>query len=280
MTTTFGEKLLASTEQHGRLCVGIDPQQELLKAWGLPNSVSGLAQFAEICVAAFSNTVAAVKPQVAFFERFGSQGFGILERTIAQLRENGCVVISDAKRGDIGSTMAGYAEAWLHPDSPLSSDAVTVSPFLGIGSLSPIFELAEDLGKGVFVLAATSNPEAASFQDRLDSTGRTVSQEIVDAVSDLNSPAAQRGALGNIGVVVGATLKDPPQLDRLGGPILMPGVGVQGGSHEDVRRIAGPMFPAAFPNVSRAVLSCGPDIGSLQKAVNEFGEFFKIRPVR
>ncbi|ETZ89849.1 orotidine 5'-phosphate decarboxylase [Mycobacteroides abscessus MAB_030201_1075] len=115
--------------------MGIDPHPELLRAWGFDADAAGLARFSDICVEAFAD-VAIVKPQVAFFESHGAAGYSVLERAIAGLRDAGVLVLADAKRGDIGSTMAAYAQAWLG-DSPLSSDAVTASPYLGFGSLSP-----------------------------------------------------------------------------------------------------------------------------------------------
>ncbi len=247
--------------------MGIDPHDSLLAAWGLPTSVEGLREFSRICVEAVSDTVALVKPQVAFYERFGSAGFAVLEETIAELRARGCLVLADAKRGDIGSTMAGYATAWLDPDSPLASDAVTVSPYLGFHSLDPVLELAERYAKGVFVLAATSNPEARQLQDQRDAHGRSISQQIVDQVAAANRVHTDRGDIGNIGVVVGATLEHPPELAEIGGPILLPGVGAQGATARDVSLIAPDNQFLAFPNVSRAILSHGPEIGDLRRSV-------------
>ena len=264
---TFGEKLLNAASTRGRLCVGIDPHESLLTSWGLPVNVDGLAEFSRACVEAFADTVALVKPQVAFYERFGSAGFAILEETIQTLRERGCLVVSDAKRGDIGSTMAGYASAWLDPASPLSSDAVTVSPYLGFHSLDPVFELAEQHGRGVFVLAATSNPEARELQDQQNADGVSISQQIVDQAAALNAPYMAQGKAGNIGVVIGATLSKPPRLSTLGGTILMPGVGAQGGTASDVDEIAGDMAHLAFPNVSRSILETGPDIAEMKNSV-------------
>lgn len=253
---SFGEKLVAAGEEHGRLCVGIDPHASLLHAWGLEDSADGVREFAERCVEAFAGHVALVKPQVAFFERFGSRGFQVLEDTIAALRDAGTLVVADAKRGDIGSTMEGYAQAWLGEGSPLQSDAVTVSPYLGVGALSPAIERG-----GVFVLGATSNPEAVDFQSRTLDGGASVAQYTIDRCAELN----QSASVGSVGVVVGATLDNPPRLDDLNGPVLMPGVGAQGGTADDVRRIAGRNFSLVFPSVSRSVLSAGPNISDLRK---------------
>lgn len=265
-TPTFGQRLHEAAAERGRLCVGIDPHASLLEAWGLGDDVAGLAEFSRRCVEAFADSAALVKPQVAFYERFGSAGFRVLEQTLADLREAGCLTVADAKRGDIGSTMAGYAHAWLGEDSPLRADAVTVSPYLGVGALAPVLELAEERGAGVFVLAATSNPEAVTLQSQVGEDGRSIAQQVVDECAQYNAPHAEAGTPGNIGVVVGATLAQAPDLSQLNGPVLMPGVGTQGGSVEDIERIAEGTGHLAFPNISRAVLSEGPDVVALRRA--------------
>lgn len=264
---TFGERLVAAGAERGRLCVGIDPHPHLLEAWGLSVDVDGLRTFTMRCVEAFADTAAVVKPQVAFFERFGSRGFAVLEEALTGLREQGCMSLADAKRGDIGSTMAGYAQAWLGEDSPLRSDAVTVSPYLGVGALSPVFDLAEDTGRGVFVLAATSNPEAVALQS-LSVDGRTVAQRVVDELAQRNASAdGAETSVGALGVVVGATLEAPPALDHLNGPVLLPGVGAQGATPADVRELTAAAPELGFANVSRAILARGPQVPDLRKAV-------------
>src|SRR4051795_3747271 len=114
---TFGRRLTDAIEKRGPLCVGIDPHPALLTRWGLTDDVAGLERFARTVVEALADRVAVVKPQSAFFERFGSRGIGILESTIRQSREAGALVLLDVKRGDIGSTMAAYADAYLDPSS-------------------------------------------------------------------------------------------------------------------------------------------------------------------
>ncbi|BBY35856.1 hypothetical protein MMIN_39170 [Mycolicibacter minnesotensis] len=172
------------------------------------------------------------------------------------------LVLADAKRGDIGSTMAAYAAAWAG-ESPLAADAVTASPYLGFGSLQPLLETAAQYGRGVFVLAATSNPEGASVQRARDADGRTVAQTIVDAVAEANA-AAQRP--GSIGVVVGATLAEVPDLSALGGPVLIPGIGAQGGRPEALAGLGGAPSATLLPAVSREVLRAGPDVEALRAA--------------
>lgn len=258
---SFGIRLAEATATRGPLCLGIDPHPELLSAWGLPSTPDGLASFSERCVEAFTG-FAVVKPQVAFFESYGSAGYAVLERTIAALREAGVLVLADAKRGDIGSTMAAYAAAWAG-ESPLAADAVTASPYLGFGSLQPLLDTAAAHQRGVFVLAATSNPEGASVQCAR-AGGGTVAQTIVDAAAAANRAAG--GQPGSIGVVVGATLREVPDLSALGGPVLVPGIGAQGGRPEDLAGLGGAAQGTLLPAVSREVLRAGPSVGGLRDA--------------
>ncbi|MEN3224404.1 orotidine-5'-phosphate decarboxylase [Mycolicibacterium porcinum] len=260
----FGQRLTAAVSERGPLCPGIDPHPELLRAWGLSADADGLAAFSDICVTAFAG-FAMVKPQVAFFEAYGSAGFAVLERTMAALREAGVLVLADAKRGDIGSTMAAYAVAWAG-DSPLAADAVTASPYLGFGSLQPLLDTAAAHGRGVFVLAATSNPEGASVQ-RAMAGSRTVAQSVVDDVASVNRSAANQAAgpsTGSVGVVVGATVTDLPDLSALGGPVLVPGVGAQGGRADALGGFGGARL--VLPTVSREVLRAGPAVADLRAA--------------
>ena len=258
---SFGARLAAAITARGPLCVGIDPHPELLHAWGLPVTADGLARFCDICVQAFAG-FAVVKPQVAFFEAYGSAGFTVLERTTAALRGAGVLVLADAKRGDIGSTMAAYAQAWVG-EGPLATDAVTASPYLGFGSLMPLLEVAAAHDRGVFVLAATSNPEGASIQ-RAVIDGRSVAQSVVDAAGTLNRVAG--GEFGSVGVVVGATLDQVPDLSALGGPVLVPGVGAQGGRPEALAGLGGARAGPLLPAVSRDVLRAGPDPAAVRRA--------------
>jgi orotidine-5'-phosphate decarboxylase len=260
--TGFGARLAEAKSRRGPLCLGIDPHPELLKAWDLPATADGLAAFCDTCVEAFSG-FAVVKPQVAFFETYGAAGFAVLERTIAALRSAGVLVLADAKRGDIGSTMAAYAAAWAG-DSPLAADAVTASPYLGFGSLRPLLEAAAANDRGVFVLAATSNPEGATVQ-RATFDGRSVSQLIVDQARVVNR-SATGSEPGYVGVVVGATVFEAPDVSELGGPVLVPGVGVQGGRLEALGGLGGAAPGQLLPAVAREVLRAGPSVSDLRAA--------------
>ncbi|MEU0551788.1 orotidine-5'-phosphate decarboxylase [Micromonospora sp. NPDC005979] len=263
---SFGTRLHRAVNERGPLCVGIDPHPGLLARWGLADDVDGLDRFTRTVVDALGDRVAVVKPQSAFFERFGSRGVAILESTIRQLREAGSLVLLDVKRGDIGSTVSAYASAYLDPSSPLYVDAVTASPYLGVGSLAPMFELAAKHGGGVFVLALTSNPEGAAVQRARTADGRTVAQTVIDEISQLNSGA---DPLGSFGLVVGATIGDTGHdLSTVGGPLLAPGLGAQGAGAADLRTVFGSSLAAVLPSYSREVLSAGPDADALRAAAD------------
>jgi orotidine-5'-phosphate decarboxylase len=269
----FGERLIAALDARGPLCVGIDPHPQLLAAWGFDVDVDGLTRFCDIGVRAFGDHAAVIKPQSAFFEAFGGAGVAALERTVAACRAAGALVVLDVKRADIGSTMSAYARAYLDPAGPLAADAITSSPYLGVGALQPAFEAAEAHGAGMFVLAATSNEDGRSIQQARHEDGRTVAQLVVDELAVRNAGASP---LGSFGVVVGATRSDVPlELRKLNGPILVPGVGAQGGTAADVRRIFAGSLAAVIPAVSRDILRHGPEVPALRDAVDQYVEQFR-----
>ncbi|MEO7348610.1 MAG: orotidine-5'-phosphate decarboxylase [Terrimesophilobacter sp.] len=263
---SFGQQLHDAITAHGPLCVGIDPHPFLLHEWGLPDSPSGVRDFGLRVVEAAVGRVAIVKPQVAFFERHGSSGYAALETVMNAARAAGILVIADAKRGDVGSTLSAYAQAWLTPGSALEADAMTVSAFQGVGSLESAVALATEHGKGLFVLAATSNPEAAAVQKATLRPGLqnapTVASSIVAEVIALN--AASAGDHGSFGVVLGATvaLSDYGiSLDALAAhpstPILAPGFGHQGAAFAEIPQRFG-RAACVIVSASRSILSAGP----------------------
>lgn len=260
----FGTRLHRAVAERGPLCVGIDPHSALLRAWGLTDDVAGLREFCRRVVAAAAPYAATMKPQVAFFERHGSRGVAVLEETIAAAKSAGTLVIVDAKRGDIGSTMQGYADAFADPSSPLAGDAVTVSPYLGFGSLTPMLDTARRHGTGVFVLALTSNPEGPEVQHAIRADGRTVAGTILDHVRQANAGARP---MGSIGCVVGATIAVTGENLDVNGPLLAPGLGAQGGTVADIDRVFGSARRMVLPSLSREILGTGPDEQAMTNAV-------------
>jgi len=260
----FGARLRAAMDARGPLCVGIDPHTSLLASWGLSDDVTGLETFSRTVVEALADRVAVLKPQSAFFERFGSRGIAVLERVIVDARAAGALVLADVKRGDIGSTAQAYAQAYLAAGSPLFSDAMTANPYLGVGALRPLVDTALANGSGVFLLALTSNPEGPEVQHARRPDGRTVAQSVLDAAAELNAGAEP---LGSIGVVVGTTIGETGHdLSRVNGPLLAPGIGPQGATAEDLRAVFGAATRAVLPTMSREVLRHGPDPAALRAA--------------
>ncbi|MGW2213139.1 orotidine-5'-phosphate decarboxylase [Streptomyces sp. NPDC001781] len=270
MTEPFGTRLRRAMDERGPLCVGIDPHASLLADWGLSDDVRGLERFSRTVVEAVADRVAVIKPQSAFFERFGSRGVAVLERVVEETRAAGALVVMDAKRGDIGSTMAGYAQAFLSKDAPLFSDALTVSPYLGYGSLAPAVELARESGTGLFVLALTSNPEGPEVQHAVRADGRSVAATMLAHLAAENAGAEP---LGSFGAVVGATVGDLSSYDlAINGPLLAPGVGAQGATPADLPAVFGSAVGDVVPNVSRGVLRHGPDVAALRTATAAFAD--------
>lgn len=260
---SYGQRLVAALRQRGPLCVGIDPHPGVLSSWDLPPNVTGLERCARGMVEALGDLVPVFKPQSAFFEAHGSAGVAVLERTLADIAAAGALSLLDVKRGDIGSTMAAYAAAYLSDGSPLAADAITVSPYLGFGSLDGAIELAQSERRGVYVLALTSNPEGPEIQHATTADGRSVGQLIIDRVASCNTGPG----LGSVGVVVGATINAPGiDFGRLNGSILAPGLGAQGGTAGDLRTVFGPASGNVLPAMSREVMNAGPAPAALRTA--------------
>ncbi|ROS30670.1 orotidine-5'-phosphate decarboxylase [Cellulomonas sp. PhB150] len=268
---TFGARLAAAMDDHGPLCVGIDPHESLLADWGLTDDVDGLRTFAHTVMEAVGGRVAAVKPQAAFFERHGSAGVAVLEEVVAAGRETGTLVIVDAKRGDIGSTMGAYADAFLRDGSPLAGDALTVSPYLGFGSLDPAVDLALSSGRGLFVLCLTSNKEGHEVQHARTAEGTSVGALMAARAAALNTGVEP---MGSIGLVVGATVGDAAartgtDLRAVNGPLLAPGVGAQGAGAAELTAVFGAARRQVLASSSRGVLRAGPGVAALRQAALE-----------
>ncbi len=266
MADSFGDRVAAAVAATGPLCAGIDPSSALLAAWGLSDDAEGLRSFCASCAEGFAGAVSVVKPQVAFFERHGSAGMAELERFIAEARAGGLIVIADAKRGDIDSTADAYADAWLGEASPLAADAVTAHPYLGLGALAPLVRMGAANGRGVLVVARSSNPEGRGLQQAVTSEGTAVEDMLLAGIAELNG--SPKVPAGTVGAVIGATLEPSPfALSQLGGIILAPGLGAQGAGPTDVAtRFAGCRPGTVLPSSSRGLLQEGPDPADLRRA--------------
>lgn len=262
--SSYPQRLSRATAARGRLCVGIDPHPSLLTQWGLAPDVAGLEKCARGMVEALGERVAVFKPQSALFEAYGSAGVAVLERVLADCRQAGALSILDAKRGDFAPTMQAYARAYLVDDAPLGADALTVSPYLGVGSLQPAFEAAAEYGRGLYVLARTSNPEGGIVQLARTSEAVSVAQQVVDDVQVRNDVAGTPA----FGLVVGATHDDLGcDLTGFTGSVLVPGLGAQGATVADIaRRFAG-AADLVLPTTSRQVMQAGPDPSAMGEVV-------------
>jgi orotidine-5'-phosphate decarboxylase len=260
MTPGFGARLRDAFNERGQLCVGVDPHAGLLASWGLPDSAAGVRDFGLRVVEAATGRAGIVKPQVAFFERHGSAGYAALEDVLAAARAAGLLVIADVKRGDLGTSVDAYGEAWLTPGAPLEADAMTVVAYQGLGSLDGVMELAARVGKGLFVLAATSNPEARDTQTATRADGRSVAAGVVAEVAERNARASL--PLGSFGVVVGATIAladfGLSDVSFAGMPILAPGFGHQGATIAQLPELFGAAAQNVLVSASRSILSAGP----------------------
>ena len=248
---------------------GDRPTSHTLAQWERDDDVAGLEFAAFAILDAVSDVACAIKPQVSYFERFGSRGFVVLERLILDARDAGVIVVADAKRGDFGPTNAGYAEAWLSEHSPLAVDAVTISPYLGIGAMSPLIETARNTGRGIFIVVATSNEEGRTIQTSRTSTGESVEDYLLRSIAEINE---HDDPLGSVGAVVGAT-RDMPNFDltMVRGPFLVPGVGAQGATSDNVAKLFGRCVPGSvLVNVSRAVSDAGPSKRSLRDVASRW----------
>jgi orotidine-5'-phosphate decarboxylase len=260
---SYGQRLVAALRHRGPLCVGIDPHPGVLASWDLPLNSTGLERCARGLVEALGELVPVFKPQSAFFEAYGAAGVAVLERTLTDIAATGALSLLDVKRGDIGSTMAAYTAAYLSEGSPLAADAITVNPYLGFGSLDGAIALARSQGRGVYVLALTSNPEGPEIQHATTADGRTVGQLIIDRAASCNTGPD----LGSVGVVVGATIKAPGvDFGRLNGSILAPGLGAQGATAGDLRTVFGSACENVLPAMSREVMNAGPEPAALRTA--------------
>lgn len=272
----FGDRLQTAFQQFGHLCVGIDPHPFLLKEWELDDTSVSLREFSLRVIDASVGQVGIIKPQVAFYERHGAKGMEALEYIIRRARNAGLLVISDCKRGDIGSTMEAYAQAWLTPGWNLESDAITVSPYLGSGALSPTVEYALRHNKGIFVLAATSNPEAAVLQTAQVTQGIHQGKTVAAAMlSEVARWSTELSPANSVGAVLGATL----ELSALGiqpedypsVPVLAPGFGFQGARVEDAQSLFGNLTKNLIVSETRSVLSAGRE-GVLEAVTRRAGE--------
>jgi len=259
MADSFASRFAAVRSKYGPLAWGLDPSAEILEAWGVGDTPDGLDRFADITLSAATGTVGLVKLQSAFYERHGWRGFRTLQRLIAEARDAGLLVIVDAKRGDVGTTNDAYAEAFLGADAPLGADALTVHPYLGVKAMGAFVARADESGSCLLVVTRSSNAEGRAVQTARNRWGRSVEEELLVEIGELNAQLAP-GEIGPVGAVVGPTHMEPAlDLAAVGGIFLAPGVGAQGATATDVARVFASCPDRVIPSASRSLLCDGPD---------------------
>ena len=250
----FVSRLVAAQSAKKSFAVlGVDPQLDSRTAPGLPDGYD-LARFCLEVVEACAPFVVAIKPQLAFFEARGLDGMRAFVEVLKLARALGLIIIADAKRGDIGSTSAAYAEAFLG-DGDFACDAVTVNPYLGSDALAPFIARARG-GRGLFVLVKTSNPSSGEFQDR-NAPDNPLWELVAQRVCGWGSDFIGAHDLTPIGAVVGATYPDHARRARQLLPnsvILVPGYGAQGAGADDAIAAARPDGLGVIVNASRSLM--------------------------
>ena len=267
---SFAARLTKQIAAHGALCVGIDPSAALLKSCGLPNNAEGALAFGQRVLEAAEYKLSIVKPQSAFFERFGSAGFKAMEELSALARSREVLVLLDGKRGDIDSTATAYAESYFGGETPLRVDAITTHAYLGLGALDPMFDFAVKHDGGVFVVVRSSNPEGREPQLAKLANGDTVAQSLCRGITERNRKFGAETP-GPLGAVVGATCDDAAAtVEALPTSfILAPGVGAQGATMDDIRARMPQARGRILANVSRAILANGTGVGEIRTTIRE-----------
>ena len=264
MADSFTSRFAVVRAKFGPLAWGFDPSGGMLEALAVGDTPDGLDRFADIALEAAVGTVGLVKMQSAFYERHGWRGFRTLQRSIAEARSAGLLVIVDAKRGDVGTTNDAYAEAFLGDDAPLGADALTVHPYLGVGAMDSFVTRAHQTGSCLLVVTRSSNPEGREIQAATGS-GLSVEAALLRDIGALNSRLAP-GDIGPIGAVVGPThMKPALDLPSLQGLFLAPGIGAQGATSADVAEVFAACPDRVIPSASRSLLGGGPDLPRLQE---------------
>lgn len=268
---SFSERFVTLAQERSPLSLGLDPSEDLIRHWGLDDTVEGMRRFCETVLDAAGDRVSVVKPQCGFFERLGPGGMEVMASSISRAKYQGSLALIDCKRGDFSRTMTGYASAMLGQGSGFGGDAMTVTAYLGLDALQPVFDRAAACGAAVFVVVRSSNRDGHFLQTAVHPDGRTVAEALADAITAINAGSGR--AMGHVGAVVGATIDpvDSAIIDRLPlSLVLSPGVGAQGAEIADVRTKFGGAIRRTIPSVSRAILRQGPSIAGLREAIDRY----------
>lgn len=265
--SSFAARLHQKIVEHSPLCVGVDPSAALLKSCNLPNTPDGAFEFGRRVLEAADFRISLLKPQSAFFERFGSAGLKAVEELTTLARSREVLVLLDGKRGDIDTTGAAYAEGYFSATTTLRVDAVTTHVYLGLAALDPFLDIAVRAEGGVFVVVRSSNPEGRELQTARLANGETVAQNLCREITLRNRKQGE--GLQYLGAVVGATCDDAAEtVDAMPQSfILAPGVGAQGATIQDVLKRMPSARGRVLPNVSRAILANGGAVADIRTTI-------------
>ena len=275
MADSFATRFAAVRSRFGPLAWGLDPSGSILEAWGVGDTPSGLDRFADIAVGSGQWDRGVGQAPVSLLRAARLAGNPNPPAPHHRGRNAGLLVIVDAKRGDVGTTNDAYAEAYLGPDAPLSADALTVHPYLGLAAMSGFVDRAHESGSCLLVVIRSSNPEGRSIQSAKADAGRTVEEDLLLGIGELNARFAP-GGIGPIGAVVGPVQFEPSlDLTAAHAIFLAPGVGAQGATASDVADIFSACPDRVIPSASRSLLAGGPHVARLRETTGTLAEEFR-----
>lgn len=262
------DRVVSETIKKKNPCiVGIDPEWEMLPACYKQDTLSRaevIWEWAKDVIDAVKDIVIAVKPQMAFYEVYGADGFRVFERVSEYAKKQGLIVVDDSKRNDIGNTARAYAFAHLAKEGPINADFLTVSPFLGTDSMTPFIDMAVKEDKGIFVLVRTSNPGSPEIAEAVKANGENVSDWLAGYLNEAGSDCIGKSGYSALGAVVGATFpREAAELRKRmkHSYFLVPGFGAQGGSAKDVTACFHEDGLGALVSSSRGILYKYKEIG-------------------
>jgi orotidine-5'-phosphate decarboxylase len=272
----FAARAQEAMRSHGPLVFGLDPSGDILEGWGLGDTPDGLDRFVDIVLETCIGTVGIVKPQAAFYERHGWRGIRSLSRLVGSARDAGVIVVLDAKRGDVGSTMEAYAQAYLGEDAAMRVDAITATPYLGFETIRPLFDRAAASCSCVLVVARSTSPQGRAIQEARHPDGSSVEERILSEIAAANEQLAP-GRLGPVGAVFGPT-HGPPLFDLKAANCLFlaPGVGTQGATAKDVAQCFAACPDRVLASSSRGLLRHGPDRSRMTAVWNKLSGELRV----
>jgi len=281
------DKIVEKTIEKKNPCiVGLDPEWEKIPECYKHENLSKttvVKNWAIDIIDTVKDIVVAIKPQMAFFEVFGYEGYKLFQEIVQYAHSKGLIVIDDSKRNDIGNTARAYAYAHLAKAGPINADFLTVSPFLGTDSIQPFVDTAFSENKGIFVLVKTSNPSSGEISDSINSNGEKVSEWLAKYINDVGRNLIGESGYSSIGAVVGATYpKEAKELRKImkSNYFLVPGFGAQGGNKKDIATFFNEDGLGALISSSRAILYSYPECKEFDNSKSMYLDIVKNATIK